>query len=71
MDLILICSQFSGYANAEQFEEKYQELLKFLQSENINLPVQHDSKEPIHYNVGYDSPAKFWNRRNEVWIQGE
>jgi len=45
------------------------ELVKFLDSKGISYKKEKDM--PVHYNVGYDAPYKFWNRRNEVWVVAE
>jgi len=37
-------------------------LMELLQEEGRGV------EEDVFYENGYDSPMKFWNRRNEVWL---
>lgn len=53
---------YGGFSNEKM---KREELLKLLES------LKRDSMEFVEnpfYAVGYDSPFKLTNRRNEVWI---
>lgn len=53
---------FGGYASDEKIKEESEKLLKFLKDNQI---------EPIgnFRFLGYNSPYKFWNRRNEIIVQ--
>jgi hypothetical protein len=53
---------FGGYASDEKIKEESEKLLKFLKDNQI---------EPVgnFRFLGYNSPYKFWKRRNEIIVQ--
>eukprot|EP00095_Tigriopus_kingsejongensis_P012507 maker-scaffold1590_size34775-snap-gene-0.6 protein:Tk12507 transcript:maker-scaffold1590_size34775-snap-gene-0.6-mRNA-1 annotation:"heme-binding protein 2-like" len=52
-----------GYMRGNAWENEFEELKAVLEANNI------ENFETSYYYVnGYDSPWKFFNRRNEVWI---
>ena len=52
---------FGGYSNSEVVRL----LLDRLKADIGNASKYHDS---FYYTAGYDSPIKFLNRHNEVWL---
>lgn len=53
--------QYSGYSNTEKEKEKTEELIRILAKHNI----KHTSEFELFV---YDSPYKFFNRRNEISV---
>ena len=53
---------FGGYAGDDKIKEESEKLLKYLKDNNIN-PVGN-----FRF-LGYNSPYKFWNRRNEIIVR--
>ncbi|TSK58157.1 Heme-binding protein 2 [Bagarius yarrelli] len=56
---------FGGFANSQNTREEVQKLAESLKRDGIKF------KEAPFYRVGYDSPFKLVNRRNEVWLMQE
>ena len=54
--------KYSGYSNNKKEENYRQELVKAIQNSNLKILSE-------HFVLSYDSPTKFYNRRNEVLIQ--
>ncbi len=54
---------YSGYSNQKDQEENLRKLGNFLVKNNIKF-----SSENYFY-AGYNSPFKFWNRHNEIWVE--
>ena len=54
---------YRGYSNQEDQEEHLKTLGAYLKSQNINFVRDY------YFFAGYDSPFKFWNRHNEIWIE--
>ena len=46
-------------------EEHYDELVKSLQRDGLG---EEDYRTDAIYSAGYDSPWKFFNRHNEIWL---
>ncbi|KAK1796010.1 hypothetical protein P4O66_009111 [Electrophorus voltai] len=53
---------FGGFANTEKTREELLKLSESLRRDGMAF------KEAPYYRVGYDSPFKLVNRRNEVWL---
>ncbi|XP_076874098.1 heme-binding protein 2 [Brachyhypopomus gauderio] len=53
---------FGGFANAENTREELLKLSESLKRDGMSF------KEVPYYRVGYDSPFKLINRKNEVWL---
>ncbi|MFN2395945.1 MAG: heme-binding protein [Bacteroidales bacterium] len=53
---------FGGYASDDKIKEESEKLLKYLKDNNIT-PVGN-----FRF-LGYNSPYKFWKRRNEIIVQ--
>lgn len=53
---------FGGYAGDEKIKEESEKLLKYLKDNSIT-PIGN-----FRF-LGYNSPYKFWNRRNEIIVQ--
>lgn len=69
MFILCFSRTFGGYADEAEYDNNLKQLQDFLTEQNITVPVQPSTRQPLYYFAGYDSPAKFWNRRNEVWIK--
>ena len=54
---------YSGYSNQKDKEENFRKLGNLLNEENIKF------NNAQYYYAGYDSPYKFWNRHNEIWVE--
>ncbi len=54
---------YSGYSNRYKQEENLRLLGDFLTKKGLNF------KTDNYFFAGYDSPFKFFNRHNEVWIE--
>lgn len=50
---------YSGYTNDAKLKSNL---------EALKADVGADADLSYYYSCGYDSPWKFWNRRNEVWV---
>ncbi|KAM6953895.1 heme-binding protein 2 [Aplochiton taeniatus] len=53
---------YGGFSNPQMRREELLKLLESLQRDEVPF------KEHPYYTVGYDSPFKLINRKNEVWI---
>ncbi|XP_028809429.1 heme-binding protein 2 [Denticeps clupeoides] len=53
---------FGGFSNEKMVREEHLKLIESLQRDEVKF------KEAPYYRVGYDSPFKMTNRRNEVWL---
>uniref|UniRef100_A0A8B9HCD9 Heme binding protein 2 n=1 Tax=Astyanax mexicanus TaxID=7994 RepID=A0A8B9HCD9_ASTMX len=53
---------YGGFANTQNTNEELQKLIESLKRDGMAF------KEAPYYRVGYDSPFKLVNRRNEVWL---
>ncbi|XP_058234490.1 heme-binding protein 2 [Hemibagrus wyckioides] len=53
---------FGGFANSQNTSEELLKLIESLKRDGMRF------KEAPYYRVGYDSPFKLVNRRNEVWL---
>ncbi|GAA6091956.1 heme-binding protein 2 [Tachysurus ichikawai] len=53
---------FGGFANSQNTREELLKLTESLKRDGMKF------KEAPYYRVGYDSPFKLVNRRNEVWL---
>lgn len=56
---------FGGFANSQNTTEELLKLIESLKRDGMRF------KEAPYYRVGYDSPLKLVNRRNEVWLMQE
>jgi hypothetical protein len=54
---------YSGYSNTYKQEENLRILGDYLTKAGLNF------KTDYYFFAGYDSPFKFFNRHNEVWIE--
>lgn len=62
--------RYGGYSTQELEQEEMLTLAGTLKSLNISYFEQIQGPRAIHFISGYDSPTKFWSRKNEVWILG-
>lgn len=53
---------FGGFANSVNTRDELLKLIESLRRDGMSF------KEAPYYRVGYDSPFKLINRRNEVWL---
>ncbi|MCJ8743811.1 hypothetical protein PDJAM_G00098500 [Pangasius djambal] len=53
---------FGGFANSQNTRDELLKLIESLKRDGMRF------KEAPYYRVGYDSPFKLVNRRNEVWL---
>ncbi|XP_062858368.1 heme-binding protein 2 [Trichomycterus rosablanca] len=53
---------FGGFANSQNTRDELLKLIESLKRDGMSF------KESPYYRVGYDSPFKLINRRNEVWL---
>lgn len=53
---------YGGFANEKSKREELQKLMESLRREGVPFV------DKPFYAVGYDSPFKLFNRRNEVWV---
>ena len=59
----VLCGRtYGGFANTQNTREELLKLSESLKRDGIAF------KEAPYYRVGYDSPFKLVNRRNEVWL---
>merc|ERR1711962_643457 len=58
----IVTRRVSGYMDPNRWHLETEELRSILT--DMGIPFLPDR----HYEVGYDAPYKFWNRRNEVWF---
>ena len=56
---------YGGRSNMMMVEEQYHELVKSLQRDGLG---EEDYRTDAIYSAGYDSPWKFFNRHNEIWL---
>ena len=56
---------YGGYSNMKKVEEHYNELVKSLKRDGLG---EEDYRTDAIYSAGYDSPRKFFNRHNEIWL---
>ena len=54
---------YSGYSNEKDQLDNLVRLGTYLSSQNIKYVNDY------YFNAGYDSPYKFFNRHNEVWVE--
>jgi len=57
----IVTRTVGGYMDTEAWKVEAEELRDALHQQGINFV------EDRWYQVGYDAPHKFWNRRNEIW----
>lgn len=58
-----VCGRtFGGFANSQNTRDELLKLIESLKRDGMSF------KEAPYYRVGYDSPFKLVNRRNEVWL---
>lgn len=53
---------YGGFANEKSKRDELQKLMESLRRDGAPFV------EKPFYSVGYDSPFKLFNRRNEVWV---
>ncbi|XP_060773955.1 heme-binding protein 2 isoform X3 [Neoarius graeffei] len=53
---------FGGFANSQNTHDELLKLIESLKRDGMSF------KEAPYYRVGYDSPFKLINRKNEVWL---
>ena len=56
---------FGGFANGNEWQTEASKLHGLLNADGIS---DSDLNLDLFYAVGYDSPMRFFKRRNEVWI---
>ncbi|KAM9435589.1 heme-binding protein 2 [Clarias gariepinus] len=56
---------FGGFANAQNSHDEMLKLMESLKRDGKSF------KEVPYYRVGYDSPFKLVNRKNEIWLEQE
>ncbi|KAI4902326.1 hypothetical protein NFI96_020008 [Prochilodus magdalenae] len=61
-ELTVFVRTFGGFANTQNTREELLKLSESLTRDGMAF------KEAPYYRVGYDSPFKLVNRRNEVWL---
>lgn len=62
----VICDRtFGGFANSQNTHDELLKLKESLKRDGKSF------KEAPYYRVGYDSPVKLVNRRNEIWLMQE
>lgn len=60
---VCVCGRtFGGFANSQNTRDELLNLIESLKRDGMSF------KEAPYYRVGYDSPFKLVNRRNEVWL---
>merc|ERR1712226_312253 len=57
----IVTRRVGGYMATEKWQAETTALLAVLQEQGVRVETDR------LYQVGYDAPYKFWNRRNEVW----
>lgn len=62
--------RYGGYSTQELEQEQMLLLAATLTNASITYFEHRDGLRAIHFISGYDSPTKFWSRRNEVWLLG-
>ena len=55
---------YGGYDNIRKVEANYNALVKSLKRDGI----ADDFRTDAIYSASYDSPIKFYNRHNEIWL---
>merc|ERR1712212_3557 len=61
-ELSIYTREFSGYADEAIWVKEETSLRSLITGEGFTV------KDHSAYRAGFDSPMKFWNRRNEVWL---
>jgi len=60
-EMTIVVRAFGGYAGIDDYNRVATELKN-------DIGDAYRINEDYMYTVGYDSPMKFWSRRNEVWL---
>ncbi|KAI5610941.1 heme-binding protein 2, partial [Silurus asotus] len=61
-DFTVFVRTFGGFANSQNTHDELLKLIESLKRDGMSF------KEAPYYRVGYDSPFKLVNRKNEVWL---
>lgn len=54
--------EVGGYMNEKKWKKEREALSELIKAEGLDFETDR------YFNNGYDSPMKFYNRRNEVWL---
>lgn len=65
---LLICRMYGGYSSQTVETSQVASLSEVLRNQSIPYFEMRDGDRATYFVAGYDSPTKFWNRRNEVWL---
>lgn len=60
--------RYGGYSNQERETEQFWLLANALKNQSVPYFEERDGDRATYFFAGYDSPTKFWSRRNEVWV---
>jgi len=63
-EMIAYVREFSGYAKDKDWQEQKEQLRKDLEGRDDFGDINFD----MYYRQGFDSPFKFWGRKNEVFF---
>ncbi|OXA61495.1 heme-binding protein 2 [Folsomia candida] len=59
---------YGGYSSQTVETSQVASLSEVLRNQSIPYFEMRDGDRATYFVAGYDSPTKFWNRRNEVWL---
>ncbi|CAL8086857.1 unnamed protein product [Orchesella dallaii] len=63
--------RYGGYSTQELEQEQMTLLTTTLKNASIPYFEENQGPRATYFVSGYDSPTKFWSRRNEVWVLGK